>query len=390
MNTLNCSVKTALFITAVFFLGCNNKVNNTSSINPPKDEINLEALMVVLDSVNQEISIGKYGLIDRFMVFKDDNKLADFEYSNDYKTIAKKYDTTNHQYNYHHPDWHPYYKDSKLHTLQSATKSVTSILLGIALEKNNNYDIDTKVMQFFKDYVIENFDERLNDITIEDLLTMRGGFKWNEGEYYDLSDDCIAMEASKNWIEFVLNKPFDSNPGEKWEYNSGISVLIGKIIREITGQRIEKFAEKTLFRDLGISEYYWKVTPKGEIDTEGGLYLKSEDFAKLGTLFLNNGIFNGKEVVNKKWIEASVSPKAKNLWPEGSVNVGYGYQWWTEDYPDGLSIYTANGYGGQYLMVVPSLNLFVVFNGWNTDIKPEKTTFFVLTKRLLPALQSKK
>ncbi|MEM9053223.1 MAG: serine hydrolase [Bacteroidota bacterium] len=371
----------------ILTLGCTGESKTT--IDTPSDSLKTEttALSAVIDSIHQEINNGEYGLVDHFMVVHNGEVLADFDYKNDYETIGKQYDTTDHQYNYNHPNWHPYYKDTELHTLQSVTKSMTSILMGIALDGNTEYDVNRKAMTFFSDYSIENTDARLSEITIEDLLTMRSGLEWKEGEYADTTDDCIAMEASSDWIQFVLNKPFDANPGEKFVYNSGVSVLIGKMVREITGKGVGKYAEEVLFGPLGITDYYWKKTPRGETDTEGGLYLKAEDLAKIGTLFLNEGKWNDQQIVPKTWVSSSISPKATNLFPEESVDVGYGYQWWTENYEDGTFLYSANGYGGQFLMVVPAERLFVVFNGWNINDQPEKSTFFVLANRILPVLK---
>ena len=392
MQVSNPNVKYLLLVLWILLLGCNSesKNKNSTSSNLLKTKPAPEALSAVIDSINQEINNGEYGLIDHFIVVHNEKVLADFNYKNDYESITKKYDTTNNQYNYNHPNWHPYYKNTELHTLQSVTKSMTSLIIGIALDSNREYDLNTKVKAFFSNYSIENKDKRLSDITIEDLLTMRSGLKWNEGEYTDITDDCIAMEASNDWIQFVLNKNFDSNPGEKFVYNSGVSVLIGKVVREITGKRIDQYAEEVLFEPLGIKDYYWKKTPKGEIDTEGGLYLKAKDLAKIGSLFLNEGEWNNRQIVPKSWVKSSISPKATNLYPEESVDVGYGYQWRTENYENGINLYSANGYGGQYLMVVPTEKLFVVFNGWNINDQPEKSTFNVLVNRILPALEKKK
>ncbi|RNC88511.1 MAG: class C beta-lactamase-related serine hydrolase [Allomuricauda sp.] len=373
---------------SILLLGCNSaSKNNTNTSSTSNTTLSAEHdIAHVINVLNNDIKDGDYGLIDHFMLVHNGEVLADFQYQNDYETIAKKYDTTDHQYNYNHPDWHPFYKNTDLHTLQSVTKSVTSILMGIALDNQQTYTVDTKAMTFFSEYTLDNKDERLFDMTIEDLLTMRSGLKWVEGEYDDLTDDCIAMEASDDWIPFVLNKPFDSNPGEKFVYNSGVSVLIGKIVRDITGKKIDAYAEEVLFGPLGITEYYWKKTPKGEIDTEGGLYLKAQDLAKIGTLFLGEGKWNDKQVVPKDWVRSSINPKATNLYPEESVDVGYGYQWWTERFENGTHFFSANGYGGQFLMVVPDENIFVVFNGWNINDQPEKSTFYVLVNNILPAL----
>jgi len=393
MRTFTNKIKTLLFsiLLIVVFIGCNTKNKDKEAIKQPQPVASPNVLSTVIDSINLEINNGSYGLIDRFMVIQNEELLADFKYVQDYETIAKKYDTTNHQYNYNHPNWHPYYKQTELHTLQSVTKSVTSILLGIAFDLKEDYNVNTKVMPMFTDYDIEAPDKRKNAITIEDLLTMRSGLKWQEGDYTDLSDDCIAMEASNEWIKYVLNKPTDTLPGTRFEYNSGASVLLGKIVRIITGKRIDKWAEEKLFEPLGITGYYWKKTPNGEIDTEGGLYLKAEDLAKLGALFLNKGKWQNQQIVSENWVTASISPIVNDVNPDNKSNVGYGYQWWIPEHSNGKSnIFAGNGYGGQFLMVVPEYNLIVVFNGWNINDTPEKSTWSVLQDRIMPVLKNNK
>jgi CubicO group peptidase (beta-lactamase class C family) len=393
MTAFSNKFKTLLFsfFLLVGIIGCNTKTKDKEAINKPQAVASLNVLSTVIDSINLEINNGSYGLIDRFMVIQNDEILADFKYVQDYETIAKKYDTTDHQYNYNHPNWHPYYKQTELHTLQSVTKSVTSILLGIALDLNEDYNVRTKVIPMFTDYEIEALDKRKNAITIEDLLTMRSGLMWQEGDYTDLSDDCIAMESSNEWIKYVLDKPTDTIPGTRFEYNSGASVLLGKIVRIITGKRIDKWAEEKLFEPLGITDYYWKKTPKGEIDTEGGLYLKADDLAKLGTLFLNNGKWKNQQIVSESWVTASLSPVVPDVNPENESKVGYGYQWWIPEHSNGqMNIFAGNGYGGQFLMVTPEYNLIVVFNGWNINDKPEKSTWSVLQDRLIPILKNNK
>ncbi len=342
---------------------------------------------LVIDSIHQEIKAGKYGLIDHFLVIRHGKILADYQYKQDYKSIAQKYDTTNFQFNYDHPDWHPYYKGTDLHTLQSVSKSITSALLGIALEQHQIRDLDRKVMPFFKEYGITSTDWRKNDISLEDLLTMRSGIEWDESAYGE-TDDCIIMEKSDNWIPYVLNKPMDTIPGVVFEYNSGASVLLGKIVRTITGKRIDQWAEEVLFKPLGITRYYWKLTPEGEIDTEGGLYLSAQDLAKIGFLFLRKGKWEGKQIVPEAWVAASTSPVVAHVNPLDDKTMGYGYQWWVPKHSTGKSdIFAGNGYGGQFLMVVPQYDLIVVFNGWNIHDRPEKSSWRVLEERIIPGIR---
>ena len=390
MKTLNNKIKILPFIVllTIVVIGCeskNKKKESTSkTISVQKD------ISAVADSINMEINNGEYGLIDRFMVIHDEELIADFKYEQDYESIAQNYDTINHQYNYNHPNWHPYYKQTELHTLQSVTKSVTSILLGIALDLNDSYNTETKVMPFFKDYEIDSKDIRKNEITIEDLLSMRSGLEWNEDDYTDPKNDCDLLEKSDEWIQYILNKPTDTIPGTKFEYNSGASVLLGKITRSITGKRIDKWAEEKLFEPLGITDYYWKETPDGEIDTEGGLFLKTEDLAKIGTLFLNKGKWNNKQIVSENWVSSSINPIVDSVDPENESETGYGYQWWIPQHKNGKSqIFAGIGYGGQYLMVAPEYNLIIVFNGWNINDKPEKSTRKVLQDRIIPIITKK-
>ena len=369
-------------------VGCNKK-NKDLHPHLMEDKVSSRhSLTPVIDSIDQDIKNGDYGLVDRFMVIQHEELLADFKYSQDYETIAQKYDTTNHQYNYDHPNWHPYYRNTDLHTLQSVTKSVNSILLGIAFDLYPDFNVNTKVMPLFSDYAPEIQENRKNDITIEDLLTMRAGLQWKEGEYTDLSDDCIAMEASTDWITYVMDKPTDTIPGTHFKYNSGASVLLGKIVNIITGKKADQWAEEKLFGPLGITNYYWKKTPAGEIDTEGGLYLRAEDLAKIGALYLNRGKWKNEQIVSEPWVEASIQPVVNEIAPEKLTNIGYGYQWWVPYHINGKTkIFLGNGYGGQLLMVAPEYDLIVLFNGWNIHEPPKKHTWNVLKDRLFPVLE---
>ena len=339
----------------------------------------------VIDSIHQEILQGQYGLIDHFLLIRDGKVVADHRYQQDYRPVMLQHDTTNHQYNYDHIAWHPYLKNTDLHTLQSVTKSVTSILLGIAVDESLISHIDSSAMSYFTSYHPDLSDSRKNTMSIYDLLTMQSGIEWDEDNYDEADNSCILMEGSKDWIQFILDHPMDTIPGTTFEYNSGASVLLGKIVREATGKRIDRWAEEKLFEPLGIEEYYWKVTPKGEIDTEGGLYLKAHDLAKIGYLMLNHGTWEGQQIVSKQWVSNSLTPHVSF-----NEQSGYGFQWWIPAHQEGqVNIFAGNGYGGQFLQVVPEYNLIVVFNGWNIHDNPAKSSWRALQNRILPAIEKK-
>jgi CubicO group peptidase (beta-lactamase class C family) len=343
-----------------------------------------------IESLVADIEAGTYGLIDHFTLIRHGRMVADYHFDQNYDSIGAAYDTTNHQYNYDHPDWHPYYRDTDLHTLQSVTKSVTSAALGIAVDRGLIPGVDVPAMSFFESYNPDLSDPRRADMTLEDLLTMRSGVEWAEDTpYTDPNNSCILMEASREWVPFVLGHPMDADPGTVWEYNSGASVLLGKIIQVATGRRIDDWAREELFEPIGIGEFYWKTTPSGEVDTEGGLYLSSQDLARIGYLFLRKGMWGEERILSEQWVETSTSPIVTDIRPEnGRSDPGYGYQWWVPDH-DGerALVFAGNGYGGQFLLVAPDYDIVAVFNGWNIHEGARASTWRALQERIIPAIQ---
>jgi CubicO group peptidase (beta-lactamase class C family) len=340
-------------------------------------------------SLVADMEAGDYGLMDHFLLIRHGRVVADHHLDQDYEAIATAYDTTNHQYNYDHPEWHPYHRDTELHTLQSVTKSVTSVALGIAVDRGLIPGTHAPALSVLERLGPDSSDPRWKAMTLEDLLTMRSGIEWNEDTPYDdPTNSCIIMEASEEWIPFVLGRPMDADPGTVWEYNSGASVLLGAILQTATGQRVDRWTEEQLFGPLGIDSYYWKITPSGEVDTEGGLYLSPHDLARIGYLFLRNGMWGDERIVSQEWVEASTSPLVPDILPDnGRPDSGYGYQWWVPDH-DGESpaVFAGNGYGGQFLLVAPELDLVAVFNGWNIHDRPRASAWRALQERIIPAM----
>ena len=353
----------------------------------------------VIDGIVNDINAGTYGAVDQFLFIKNGKVIADHVFGVNYDAILAAHEgehphlgilEIDHQYNYDHPNWHPYYNGTKLHSMQSVTKSVTSAALGIAIDDGLIEGVQVPIAQFFEDYEYDRSDPRKADITLEDFLTMRSGIIWNnEAGYDDPEHNTNRMELSNEWIQFVLDKPMYSDPGQIYEYHDGVSVLIGKIARQVTGKRMDLWASERLFEPIGIDDFYWKISPDGEADTEGGLYLTTHDLARIGYLFLRHGNWNGKQIISEKWVKASIHPVvdfgADNDKPFDS---GYGYQWWVEEDEDGEpSIFVGNGYGGQFLMVAPKHDIIVVFNGWDLHKEGDKSTYGILQERILPSMK---
>jgi CubicO group peptidase (beta-lactamase class C family) len=156
----------------------------------------------------------------------------------------------------------------------------------------------------------------------------------------------------------------DAAPGEKWVYNSGTAQVLSAVLRKATGTNVDEYAKEHLFAPIGIEEFHWKKTPTGLPDTEGGLYLKAEDLARIGLLYLRDGIWKHKRILPAGWVEASLRGKPFGDDPEGLGRTGYGYQWWRAD-RGSLQIWGAYGFGGNLLIIVPSLDLVGVVNAHN-------------------------
>jgi len=368
---------------------------------PEKEGIAKEAIA----TITKGIISGDYGSIDHFLIIRHGRLIADLKYKVDYdeayrqankgKAInneidkASKAKTIPEQYNYNDTLWHPFFKGSKLHTLQSVTKSITSAAFGIAVDQGFIKSLDQPIYPYFKNYQYDKTDPRKAQITIEDVLTMRTGIDWyTEGGYENDKHSTIIMENSNNWLQYILDRPMDRKPGTNYEYNDGASVLLGKILRQATGTRADIWAEKNLFAPIGIKNFKWKITPQGEADTEGGLYLSTYDLARIGYLFLRKGQWQGKQIISEQWIEKSITPLVKDIVPDNNkANPGYGYQWYISQ-KSGSLIYLAAGYGGQYIIVAPESDVLVVVNGWSL-YKKSKKSFLKAVSSIIASIENK-
>lgn len=276
-----------------------------------------------------------------------------------------------------------------LHPCFSATKSITSALIGIAIEQGYINGVDETILSYFPEYSdIHNLDSRKESITLKDVLTMTAGFTWDEmNTPYLLTwripnpkNDAIKLGLSWDLIKSVLDLPMSNTPGTKLVYNSACTLLLSGIIKNKTGQSAEIFAEKNLFNPLGITHWKWDTGPKGITLTSGGLYLHPVNMATFGYLYLKNGVVNGKQIVSEKWVKESTAQYMVfdnvNKYVDGFFS--YGYQWWRfTDYffdrlwqgtpPSVNDIYNANGLGGQFIAVIPHLNMVYVSTAWNPE-----------------------
>ena len=246
------------------------------------------------------------------------------------------------------------------HDVRSVTKSVMSTLIGIAIDKGFIQSEDQKIGEFLEP-LVGNIDSSKANIKIRDLLSMSGGFYGNE---------LASPSEYNNWISapdqllYTLNQSLVSQPGQTFYYNSGASHLLSAILTQATGMSSYNFAQQYLFQPLGISEHNWNTDNRGFNNGAAGLSLTPHDMLKIGILYLNGGMYDNTQIVSQAWINKATTVKITtgNIIPFSSE---YGYLWWNGRIYS-HNYFFANGWGGQFIVVVPDISLVVVAsNEWS-------------------------
>ena len=263
----------------------------------------------------------------------------------------------------------PYKADAR-HELYSVTKSFTSALVGIAVDQGAIQNLDQTVLGFFPEQSFANIDARKEVMTVRHLLTMTSGLDWLEGDA-----TYRAMYFSRDWAGYVFDLPMLEDPGTRFEYCSGCSHLLSAILNETTGTNVLAFAEKNLFRPIGIRDVEWETDAQGIPIGGWGLQLTPREMARLGYLYLNGGRWNGQQVVPTEWVEDSAHAQV-----ETGGDLAYGYQWWI--YPSHGG-YAALGRAGQTILVFPDLDLVIVTTANIADHEP---IFELVDEYILPAV----
>jgi len=275
-----------------------------------------------------------------------------------------------------------------LHDVQSVTKSFTSAAVGIAVGEGRIAGIDAKVLDFFPDTSgIENLDDRKRAITIENLLTMRSGTDYHEHSPGSPHHQLNAL--THGWSEFYLSRPMVSDPGTRFQYDSGGVVLLSAILKARTGRHADALLSDRVFKPLGIEKSWWFKNAEGHPHTGGGLRLRPRDMAKFGLLYLREGRWEDKQVLPRAWVKASLTQHVTFPEKRGPF-VGYGYLWWIfEPDPQGNGkerIYAACGFRAQYIFVVPEHKMVVVVTGGTLNQSDMYKPTEFLYSHILPAV----
>jgi CubicO group peptidase (beta-lactamase class C family) len=330
-----------------------------------------------LEKLTGDIRAGKYSNIHSLLVLKSGKVVAEEYFQGEDERRGQPLGTVR-------------FDANTLHDLRSVTKSVTSALFGIAVASGAISDIEAPVLGYFPEYKDLQTDERMR-IRLRHVLSMSTGLEWDEDSrpYGDPLNSETAMDRAKDRVRFVLSRPIVAAPGERFRYSGGDTLLLAAVLERATKMRLDKYAEKVLFKPLDIERYDWIKYPDGTPIAASGLRLLPRDMAKFGVLYLSRGQWHGTQVVPGAWVQASTSPQTKiSDRPFGFQN--YGYQWWLGTARDDAHTpwIMAVGYGGQRIMLIPSLDLVMVLtSGMYRNRAQTDITFEILLDGVLPAMR---
>ncbi len=316
--------------------------------------------------------------LDKELLNKMVQKIVDGTYPNVHSVlIIKDGKLVFEEYFYEHDK-------NKLHELRSATKSFVSALTGIAIEKGYIKNENEKVLPYFSEYTFKNHTDAKNQITIKNLLTNQSGLDCDVYNPKAVGNES-TMAYEKDWIQYSLDLPMNDSAGGIGQYCSSNPIILGRIIEKATKMTLPEFANQTLFKDIGIKNFDWQFKPDPSSgETFCQVNLRSRDMAKFGLLYLNNGLWNDKQVIPKNWVEQSLE--------KHSVVAGldYGYLWWTKYLDaDGVRYYgkLAQGNGGQKIYIFKELGLVTVITAGHYNMQSSSNE--LNAKYILPAFNKK-
>jgi CubicO group peptidase (beta-lactamase class C family) len=295
-----------------------------------------------LKAINEELRNGDYGKISGILIISKS------------KVIFEQYYGFNTPYT--------------LHPISSVTKSITSLITGICIDKGFLKSIDIPIWKFFPEYKdIFEKDTTKKRITIRNVLNQTTGLHWDEWTtHYSYAGNALIemSQTNQNWVESTLRLDVECKPNYKFIYNSGNSQIVSEILCKVSNHDFEWLVSNYLFKPLGIVKYNWDTYPINGVPAWGGLSLTTRDMARFGSLLCNQGCLNDTQIVSNEWLEQSTRIESKN----GKAD--YGLHWWISNQPDGKPLIYAAGYGDQFIYVAPDKKIVIAINGQNfTDYK---------------------
>ncbi len=280
------------------------------------------------------------------------------------------------------------YWRASIHDIRSAGKSVTALLLGVAMKEGLVKNLDQSVYSFFSVSEYPNLNEDYEKISLRDLMNMASGI---DADTDDSETPGMAVHwiGRDDWLEYILSVPMARDPGEQWVYADINAVLIGAVIEKVSGMSVKDYAEEKLFRPLGISQYYWFTNASNQTGAAGNLFLSTLDFAKIGLLVLNNGMWKNQQLIDPALL-AEIKEKNFDLSATNPYADHYGGFWWksTRQFGDHEVEYLfASGNGGNVLVVIPDQNMVVALTSSAYGPGPGHQRTYNILSQVVAALE---
>jgi len=232
--------------------------------------------------------------------------------------------------------------------VKSASKSILSALVGIALQEGDLESLEATVGDFFPGK-LQNSSEKRKNITVRNLLLMRSGLQTTSFDNYG------HWTTSSNWLDYALNQPFVAAPGKETEYSTGDSHILAALLTRATGRDLKDYAQQHLFDPLNVLIHHWQRSPEGYRFGGNNLTISPRGMLRLGKLYLNDGRWQGEQLIASNWVEESTRAHVEDTFH----SYPYGYYWWNNNYRD-LDAFFAWGYGGQFIFVIPEFEMVIV------------------------------
>ena len=252
---------------------------------------------------------------------------------------------------------------TSLANIKSASKSVISALVGIAIDRGHIRSVKEPIGGFFTDVLAGGKNAAKRRITVQDLLTMQSGLETTSNRNYG------SWVLSRNWVHHALNRPITSEPGTQMVYSTGNTHLLSAILTRTTGKSTWQFAQDVFAKPLGFSLARWPQDPQGVYFGGNDMLMTPRQMLAFGELYLRRGKFENRQIVTADWIDASFTPHAQS---NRERERQYGYGWWIRDL-GGQRTYYAWGYGGQFIFLIPNLDLVVVTTS-SSEVSGERRT----------------
>lgn len=254
----------------------------------------------------------------------------------------------------------------------SSTKSITSLIMGFAIE-DSFVSLNSTMGEIFPNADYQTDVDIKKSITIQHLITMTSGLSWDDGKDFD------TIHLVDNPVDYILSRKMDGTPGDFWHYHSGGSHLLTEIVQKVTERPLIDYAYEKLFEPLGIDSGYWWIT-KDSCETGGwGLHLAQKSIAKIGQLCLNKGKWNVEQLISEDWINLSTAPYIQTYWTDK-----YAFHWWINNFGG----YSSRGYMGQNMYIIPEKNLIIVFNS-NIDVNiADRRLNTLMQDKILPSIKN--